>query len=254
VKGPSVRTNPADSPVPVHVAFIMDGNGRWANQRGWQRIKGHVAGAETVRCVVRCCRDAGIQYLTLFAFSRENWIRPREEVRGLMTLLRDYLVKQESELHEHQIRLRAMGCREDLPAAVGREIARVEAATAGYGKGQLILALSYGGRTEIAWAARRIAERAARGELKPQQIDEQTVAAHLYLPDVPDPDLIVRTSGEQRISNFLLWQSAYSEFYVTPVLWPDFRKPDFQAALDAYAARSRRFGGVDPRAAKEKPC
>ena len=241
--------------MPRHVAFIMDGNGRWATQRGWRRLRGHSAGAETVRCVIRCCRDFGIRYLTLYAFSRENWVRPKDEVGGLMTLLREYLVKQEPELHENGIRLRAMGCREDLPAAVVREIARVEAATAHHDRGHLILALSYGGRTEIAQAARRLAERVARGELAPRQIDEAAVAAHLYLPDVPDPDLIVRTSGEQRISNFLLWQSAYSEFYVTPVLWPDFREPDFRAALEAYAARSRRFGGVAAVAdAKENPC
>ena len=252
---PSSSACASGTAVPQHVAFIMDGNGRWATQRGWRRIKGHFAGAETVRCVVRCCRDAGIRYLTLYAFSRENWVRPKDEVGGLMTLLREYLVKQEPELHENGIRLRAMGCRGDLPAAVDREIARVEAATAHHDRGHLILALSYGGRTEIAQAARRLAERVARGELDPRQIDEAAVAAHLYLPDVPDPDLIVRTSGEQRLSNFLLWQSAYSEFYVTPVLWPDFREPDFAAALAAYAARARRFGGVGEAAGtKEKPC
>ena len=255
MKAPPASSRTPDTAVPRHVAFIMDGNGRWATQRGWRRLKGHLAGAETVRCVVRYCRNAGIRYLTLYAFSRENWVRPKDEIRGLMTLLREYLVKQEPELHENGIRLRAMGCREDLPAAVVREIARVEAATAHHDRGHLILALSYGGRTEIAQAARRLAERVARGELAPRQIDEAAVAAHLYLPDVPDPDLIVRTSGEQRISNFLLWQSAYSEFYVTPVLWPDFREPDFRAALEAYAARSRRFGGVAAVAdAKENPC
>ena len=255
MKGSPASSRAPGTAVPQHVAFIMDGNGRWATQRGWRRLKGHLAGAETVRCVVRCCRDAGVRYLTLYAFSRENWVRPKDEVGGLMTLLREYLVKQEPELHENGIRLRIMGCREDLPAAVVREVARVEEATAHHDRGHLILALSYGGRTEIAQAARRLAERVARGELDPQQIDEAAVAASLYLPDVPDPDLIVRTSGEQRISNFLLWQSAYSEFYVTPVLWPDFRESDFQAALEAYAARSRRFGGVGAAAgAKENPC
>lgn len=241
--------------MPRHVAFIMDGNGRWATQRGWRRLRGHSAGAETVRCVIRCCRDFGIRYLTLYAFSRENWSRPKEEVDGLMTLLRDHIVKQEHELHENHIRLRIMGQREDLPADVVRELERVEAATARYDRAHLILALSYGGRTEIAQAARLLAERVARGELEPQQIDEAAVAASLYLPDVPDPDLIVRTSGEQRISNFLLWQSAYSELYVTPVLWPDFREPDFRAALEAFAARSRRLGGVEAKPSpKEKTC
>ncbi len=244
-----------DKSAPVHVAFIMDGNGRWAKQRGWQRVKGHLAGAETVRCVLRCCRNAGIKYLTLYAFSKENWSRPPDEVSGLMRLLVDYLGRQESELHDNGVRLRVMGCREDLPSAVLREIERVEAATAQYDQGHLILAISYGGRTEIAWAARRIAERVARGELDPKLIDEQMVSANLYLPDVPDPDLIIRTSGELRLSNFLLWQSAYSEFHVTPVLWPDFREADFQAALDAYAGRLRRFGGLDAAdATQEKKC
>ncbi|NLF22982.1 MAG: di-trans,poly-cis-decaprenylcistransferase [Lentisphaerae bacterium] len=234
-----------DPPSLRHVAIIMDGNGRWAQRRGWPRLKGHHAGAETVRCVLQCCRRAGIQYLTLYAFSKENWRRPKAEVDGLMRLLRDFLRRQEAELHDQRVRLRVMGCREDLSAAVRREIERVEVATASYEAGQLILALSYGGRTEIAHAARQIASLAARGELDPASVDEQTLARHLYLPDVPDPDLIIRTSGEQRISNFLLWQSAYSEFYVTPVLWPDFREADFQAALDNYAARLRRFGGIE---------
>jgi undecaprenyl diphosphate synthase len=237
-----------------HVAIIMDGNGRWAQMRGWSRIKGHHAGAETVRCVLRCCRAARIKYLTLYAFSKENWSRPRTEVSALMRLLRDYLRQQEAELHANQIRLRVMGCREDLSPAVRREIERVEAATARYDGAHLLLAISYGGRFEIARAARLIATRVARGELDPASIDEPTLAGHLYLPDVPDPDLIIRTSGEQRISNFLLWQSAYSEFYVTPVLWPDFREADFQAAIENYAARSRRFGGLGAgTGSQEKP-
>ncbi len=232
-------------PKPVHIAFIMDGNGRWARQRGLPRLRGHLAGAETVRRVLRCCRDSGIRYLTLYAFSKENWSRPRDEVSGLMRLLREYLRKQESELHANNVRLRVMGCREDLTPAVRREIERVEAATRDHDGGQLILAISYGGRTELASAARAIAVRVARGELAPEAIDERTMADHLYLPDVPDPDLIVRTSGELRLSNFLLWQSAYSEFHVTPVHWPDFQASDFQAALDAYASRKRRYGGLE---------
>ncbi|MDD5708354.1 MAG: polyprenyl diphosphate synthase [Kiritimatiellae bacterium] len=230
--------------VPKHVAIIMDGNGRWAKQRGWPRLKGHEAGAESVRCVVRLCRDLGIRYLTLYAFSKENWVRPEAEVSGLMRLLRWYLGDQEHEFHKHKLRLRTIGCREDLPAPVRREIERIEQATADYDAGQLILALSYGARTELAAAARAIAARAARGELDPESVTEATVAAHLYAPDVPDPDLIIRTSGEMRLSNFLLWQAAYSELYVTPVLWPDFREPDFMAALTAFGARSRRYGGL----------
>lgn len=234
------------SRLPTHVAIIMDGNGRWARQRGWPRLKGHEAGAATVREVVRYCRDAGIRFLTLYAFSTENWARPAEEVSGLMRLLRVHLREQAPELHRHRLRLRVIGCREHLPAAVRREIGRLERATAGHEAGQLILALSYGGRAELARAARLIAARVARGELDPHEIGEETVAAHLYAPDVPDPDLVIRTSGEMRLSNFLLWQAAYSELYVTPVLWPDFREADFKAALAAYAARSRRFGGPAP--------
>jgi undecaprenyl diphosphate synthase len=230
--------------LPAHVAIIMDGNGRWARQRGWPRLKGHEAGAESVREVVRYCDGFGIKYLTLYAFSKENWVRPATEVRGLMRLLRIYLRDQAAELHERRVRFRAIGCREDLPAAVRRAVESTELATASYAGGQLILALSYGGRTELAQAARAIAARAARGELDPATIDERTVAAHLYAPDVPDPDLVIRTSGEMRLSNFLLWQTAYSEYYVTPVLWPDFREADFRAALASYAARSRRFGGL----------
>lgn len=224
--------------------MIMDGNGRWARQRGLPRLKGHEAGAQTVREVIRYCRDAGVRYLTLYAFSTENWTRPRMEIAGLMALLRHFLQANEDELHAHRVRLRMIGRREDLDPAIRREIERVEAATAAYDAGHLILALSYSGRSELARAARLIAMRAARGDLDPATVDEQTVTAHLYAPDLPDPDLIVRTSGELRLSNFLLWQAAYSEIHVTPVFWPDFREPDFRAALAAYAGRERRFGGV----------
>lgn len=236
--------------LPAHVAIIMDGNGRWARQRGWPRLKGHEAGAESVRAVVRYCGDLGIEYLTLYAFSKENWVRPVAEVRGLMRLLRVYLRDQAAELHERRVRFRVIGCREDLPAAVRSAVEKTERATSAYASGQLILALSYGGRTELAQAARAIAARVARGELAPEAIDERTVAAHLYAPDVPDPDLVIRTSGEMRLSNFLIWQTAYSEYYVTPVLWPDFREADFRAALDSYAARSRRFGGLEAEMGK----
>jgi len=238
----------ANSPtqIPQHVAFIMDGNGRWARARGLPRLKGHEAGAETVRRVIRCCRDWGVRYLTLYAFSTENWRRPAFEVSGLMKLLALFLSRNEHELHEHKVRLRVIGRRADLPAAVRREIARVEAATASHDQGTLILALSYGGRAELADAARRIAEEAAAGTLRPDAVTEETVAARLYAPDLPNPDLVVRTSGEFRVSNFLLWQAAYSEWVVTPVLWPDFGEDDFRAALEAYAKRQRRFGGTGP--------
>ncbi len=226
-----------------HIAFIMDGNGRWAKARGLPRTEGHRAGGETVRRVLGYCRDAGIRYLTLYAFSVENWKRPKEEVDALMHLLVAHLAGEEPMLHEHRVRLRVMGRREDLPVAVREALERVECATAAYER-QLIVCLSYGGRTEIAHAAREIARLVAKGELDPETIDEATVARHLYLPDVPDPDLIVRTSGELRLSNFLLWQASYAELYVTPTLWPDFGEADFQAALSAFSARERRYGAL----------
>lgn len=224
----------------------MDGNGRWARARGLPRIRGHEAGAESVRAVIRACRDAGVKYLTLYAFSVENWARPAREVNALMRLLRSFLRDRERELHENKVRLRISGRIVDLPKTVQKELQRVMDATRGYEAGTLILALSYGGRSEIADAARRIAERVQAGELAPDAIDEQTVADHLYLPDVPDPDLVIRTSGEMRLSNFLLWEASYAEFYYTEVLWPDFRDAEFHEALAAYAARGRRYGKVDP--------
>jgi undecaprenyl diphosphate synthase len=229
--------------VPAHIAIIMDGNGRWAGQRGQPRLAGHEAGAETVRCVLNYCRDAGVRYLTLYAFSTENWSRPQDEVSGLMALLGAFMEKHGRELVERQVRLRVIGRREDLAEPLRLSLARMERETARFER-QLLIALSYSGRNELARAARLIAEEVKAGTLAPEAVDEAAVAARLYAPDVPDPDLIIRTSGELRISNFLLWQCAYSEFYVTPVLWPDFREGEFAAALAAYAARDRRYGGV----------
>ncbi len=231
--------------MPCHVAVIMDGNGRWAQARGLPRLKGHEEGAQSVRAILTAARGHGIRYLTLYAFSVENWRRPREEVLGLMRLLRRFLQRYETELHENQTRLRILGRRSDLPRTIATALARTEKATASYSRHELILALSYGGRTEIAAAARRLAEEVQAGRLKPESIDENTLAAHLYHPDVPDPDLIIRTSGEIRLSNFLLWQAAYSEFYSTPVLWPDFREAEFATALAEYGRRARRFGGIE---------
>ena len=221
----------------------MDGNGRWAKQRGMPRLAGHEAGTETVRCVMDYCRDAGVRYLTLFAFSTENWSRPPEEIAGLMSLLGAFIAKYEADLIERRVRLRVIGRREDLSALLQEALERVERETAGFER-QLIIALSYSGRSEIVRAMRLMAEEVKAGTLAPERIDEALVAAHLFAPDVPDPDLIIRTSGEMRVSNFLLWQCAYSEFYITPVLWPDFREAHFQAALAAYALRDRRYGGV----------
>ena len=231
--------------VPRHIAIIMDGNGRWAKKQGLPRIKGHEAGADSVRAVVRACHEVGVKYLTLYAFSVENWIRPREEIGGLMQLLRLFLEKNEHELHENKIRLRVIGRLTDLPAMIQRRLKKAMEATRDYEAGTLILALSYGGRTELVDAAKAIARKAVEGKIDVDQISEETIAQHLYAPDVPDPDLMVRTSGEMRLSNFLLWQLSYAELYVTDVLWPDFREADLKQAIAAYASRHRRFGDVE---------
>ena len=230
--------------IPRHVAMIMDGNGRWAKKRGGIRLSGHRAGAETVRRVLGYCRKYGVQYLTLYAFSTENWSRPKAEVTGLMKLLAKFLREKERDLIRDECRFRAIGRRDDLPKDLQALISKVEESTKHFQR-QLIVCLSYGGRAEIADAATRLVEDARAGRLPAGPISEATFASYLYAPDVPDPDLILRTSGEFRLSNFLLWEAAYSELYVTPVLWPDFEEKDFVAALDAFASRSRRFGGVE---------
>ena len=232
------------SGVPAHVAIIMDGNGRWAKARGLPRIRGHHVGAESVRAILLACRKAGVKYLTLYAFSSENWVRPRPEVTGLMGLLRKFLRDQADELHKHRVRLRVIGHIQDLPSAVRRDLEAVIEETAHYTEGHLILALSYGGRQEITDAVKAIAEKVQAGSLAPKKITQETIAQHLYLPDVPDPDFMIRTSGEMRISNFLLWQLSYAELYVTPVMWPDFREPQFLEALEVYRSRHRRFGDI----------
>ncbi len=230
--------------LPRHVAIIMDGNGRWAKNRGLPRIKGHQVGAESVREILRACRGRGIEYLTLYAFSSENWVRPKPEVTGLMALLRKFLRDQSDELHANEVKLRVIGHMQDLPSAVQKELNRVIGETAHYTKGTLTLALSYGGRTELTDAVKAIARKVKDGRLNPSSITEKTIAQHLYAPDIPDPDFMIRTSGEMRISNFLLWQLSYAELYVTPVLWPDFRAPQLDEALAEYQRRHRRFGGV----------
>jgi undecaprenyl diphosphate synthase len=238
-------TPPATSPVPAHVAVIMDGNGRWARQRGLPRLKGHEEGAESVRAVIRACRDWGVKYLTLYAFSSENWVRPKAEISGLMRLLRTFLREREYELHENRVRLRVIGRLDDFPSPLRGSLRRVMKATADYDEGHLVLALSYGGRQELTDAVRAIARKVKQGTLSPRSIREDTIAAHLYLPDVPDPDLLIRTSGEMRVSNFLLWQISYAELYVTKTLWPDFRDRQFGAAIRAYQKRRRRFGDIE---------
>jgi undecaprenyl diphosphate synthase len=235
-------SNPAR--VPRHVAIIMDGNGRWACERGLPRIRGHEEGTESVRAVVRACRSAGVKYLTLYAFSVENWVRPPGEIAGLMGLLKKFLRDQEYELHENKVRLRMMGRMADLPRDLQGELRRVMDATARYDDGHLILALSYGGRVELVEACRAMARDVKAGRLDPDDIDEKAIASRLYLPDVPDPDLLIRTSGEMRVSNFLLWQISYSELYVAKVLWPEFREEQFREAIAEYGRRHRRFGDI----------
>jgi undecaprenyl diphosphate synthase len=230
--------------VPQHVAIIMDGNGRWAQQRGLPRIKGHEQGAESVRAVLRAAKQAGVKFLTLYAFSTENWIRPKDEVDGLMNLLAIFMDRYEDELLKNKIRLRVMGQIERLPEKVQKKLAKVMETSAQDYEYTLIVALSYGSRTEIAEAAKAIASKAAKGELDPETVNEATVAQHLYLPDVPDPELMIRTSGELRLSNFLLWQLSYAELYVTDVFWPDFREQEFFKALEAFNQRGRRYGGT----------
>ena len=228
--------------IPRHVAIIMDGNGRWAQRRGWFRVRGHVAGMESVRVVTRLARRLGISYLTLFAFSEENWQRPAMEIRVLMALMRSYLRRELTEMQDNQIALKAIGNLSQLPERVRRELEETIAATAAGARMDLTLALSYGGRSEIVQAVQSLAREVAAGRLKPEDIDAARFSRSLYTADMPDPDLIIRTSGEYRLSNFLLWQSAYTELYVTETLWPDFREDEFLQALETYQQRDRRFG------------
>jgi len=230
--------------IPRHVAIIMDGNGRWAKQHGVPRLKGHAEGTQSVEAVLRACKRSGIQYLTLYAFSTENWVRPPSEIKGLMQILTQFLKTRETDMLQEKIRLRAIGRLHDLPRPVFNELQRVMKATEHFTQHQLILALSYGGRDEITQAIRAIARRVQDGKLAIRDIDEALVARHLFAPDVPDPDLLIRTSGEMRLSNFMLWQASYTELYITETLWPDFREDAFAKALAAYARRQRRFGQV----------
>ncbi|HNY72739.1 MAG TPA: isoprenyl transferase [Syntrophales bacterium] len=228
--------------LPRHIAIIMDGNGRWAKQHALGRIMGHQKGVEAVRKTVRLCREIGIQYLTLYAFSVENWLRPDQEVAALMQILRQYLRSELAEMMENDIRLHAIGDIDGLQAPVRKLLAETMARTAGNRGMVLNLALSYGGQDEIIRAVRRIAEDVREGTLAAEDITRESFAAYLYTAGIPDPDLLIRTSGEFRISNFLLWQSAYTEFYFTEVLWPDFDKKDLFAAIADYQRRERRYG------------
>ena len=230
--------------IPRHIAIIMDGNGRWANARGLPRGEGHRAGAESVRDAVDTCRELGVDYLTLYAFSSENWNRPKKEVDSLMKLLEKFLRDKLPEMLKQNVRLQAIGRLDQLPASCRKEIDKAILKTRDNTGLNLILALSYGSREEITDATRSIAIKVASGEITPEEIDNTFFAKHLYTAGTPDPDLLIRTSGELRISNLLLWQISYSEIVISPKNWPDFRNNDLRAAVDEYARRHRRFGAV----------
>jgi undecaprenyl diphosphate synthase len=230
--------------IPASVGIIMDGNGRWARRFGWERIKGHTAGIDSVRDTARAAAQLGIEELTLYAFSVENWKRPRREVTYLMDLLRRFAVDERPEIDANGIRFRTIGRIDELPEKTLTELRETERLSAGNDGMVLRLALNYGGRSELADAARRIAAEAAAGTLRPEDVDEGALAARTYDPSMRDVDLVIRTASEMRVSNFLLWQISYAELVVTDVLWPDFRRENLFAAIREYAGRERRFGGL----------
>ncbi len=234
----------ADLIIPTHVAIIMDGNGRWAKARGMPRIAGHRRGADAVRLAIESAVKYGVRYLTLYSFSSENWKRPADEVNDLMGLLRRYLRSEIAELHKNGVRLRVIGERNNLSKDIVDLIENCEARTAENTKLDLIIALSYGGRTEIANAAKILAQQSVAGEISADDIDEAMLAKHLDTSEIPDPDLLIRTSGEQRISNFLLWQLAYAEFVFLDTLWPDFNEEEFVSAISEFSRRDRRYGAT----------
>lgn len=238
---------PAKEKLPRHVGIIMDGNGRWAQSRGLSRSEGHRAGAKVFRKITEYAIDLGIKHLTFYAFSTENWQRPKEEVAALMTLFREYLAEAEEKKAENEkrgVRIRFIGDTDMLPPDIVEKIKTAHRETENEEQATVNVAINYGGRQEILYSVRQIAGILAAGELLPEEISEQTIAEHLYTHDQPDPDLIIRPSGEQRLSNFLIWQSAYAEFWYSDVLWPDFSSEDFDKAIIDYANRNRRFGGI----------
>lgn len=228
-----------------HIAIIMDGNGRWAQKRGFPRIEGHRNGVHSVRAIVEECSRLGLEQLTLYCFSSENWKRPKLELTLLMKLLRHYLIEERKLIQEQGLRFRVIGNREELDPAIQKEIAITEEVSANNTGMMLCLAVNYGARMEITEAVQKIAQKVADGELAPDAITEQTVAAHLMTSGMPDPDLLIRTASEFRISNYLLWQISYSELWITDEFWPDFREPHLHQALKDFAARDRRFGGLN---------
>ena len=245
MSSPAPHLSPeARASLPQHVAVIMDGNGRWAKHRGLPRIEGHRQGAESARAIIRTAGEVGIKYLTLYAFSAENWNRPKDEVDALMKYLVHYLKSETPELNKSNVRLEVIGQIWRLPENV-QEHLRKSINTLSKNNGlTLIMALSYGSRIEIVDAVRQIADKVKQGSLEPADITESVISQHLWTRNIPDPDLLIRTSGEMRVSNFLLWQISYAELVITPTFWPDFRKAQFFEALEEYARRHRRFGGV----------
>lgn len=238
---------PGPDPAPAHVAIIMDGNGRWAQMRGLPRQEGHRRGLEALRRAVRHAGELGIRVLTVYSFSTENWRRPKAEVTFLMGLLRRFVENDLAELHEAGVRVRIIGSRDDLALDLRALVERAESMTAGNAGLTLAVAFNYGSRDELTRVARRLAEDVAAGRVAPEAVDEEMLGARLDTGGLPDPDLVIRTSGESRVSNFLLWQAAYAEFIFTPVLWPDFDRKALEDALAEYHRRERRFGGVgDP--------
>jgi len=227
---------------PQHIAIIMDGNGRWAQQRGLPRLAGHRAGTENIRRIVECCVDLGVHYLTLYAFSTENWSRPPDEVAGLMALLVEYVDREVDALHAQGVRLRHLGRLEELAPHLQRTVCRAVELTQHNTRFTLAVALNYGGRAEIVDAVRRL----ITDGVAPEDVNEALISRYLTTGDLPDPDLVIRTAGEMRLSNFLLWQAAYSEYYATPVYWPDFGPKDLEEAVQSFARRQRRFGGLPP--------
>ena len=230
-----------------HLAIIMDGNGRWAQSRGLERTAGHRAGADNVLTIMQAAKEFGIKYLTLYAFSTENWKRPAAEVGALMKLLQEFLLKQLPGMQKENVRLNAIGRLDDLPEPARLSLLGAMKATANNTGGVLTLALNYGGRAEIVDAAKKLIKEVKAGNLDPEKLDEKSFGNFLYDPELPDPDLVIRTSGELRISNFLLWEMAYSELYISDVMWPDFGREELAEALDSYNNRNRRFGGVEKK-------
>jgi len=240
MKPEAVPVEPAPLLVPLHVAIIMDGNGRWAKERRLPRLAGHRAGTENIRRVIEAFAQRGVKFLTLYAFSTENWNRPSAEVRGILRILEEVIDKESQALHQKGVRIRHLGRQDRLPATLRRSILRALELTKNNSRITVGVAFDYGGRAEIVEAVRRI----LKDGLPPETVNEETISRYLYSADLPDPDLIIRTAGEMRISNFLLWQSAYSEYYATPAYWPDFDEKEIEKALQAYVRRDRKFGGL----------